>query len=217
MSETHRVAIAEAMTDTAQGSLIEALVEKSPPICPNMTDAEFRRTVLTLRDRAVQMIDSRLTELRRWGSAERQRVTTWFGSSDETTRYRLSTGLVAVSQVMRNLKPTNFVRHSEELDRYLGCTPNNKNPIGAVAHVCGPDTATHTICIHENFCGMRAVSGSKDSMLSTLIHECTHFTDTFESRDHKYFMRECLAFARTHPELAIENADSIAGYVVYDD
>ena len=117
---------------------------------------------------------------------------------------------------MRDLKPGNFVRQSEELDRYLGCTPNNKDPDGAVAHVCGPDTATHTICIHENFCGMRPISSAKDSMLSTLIHECTHFADTFGAQDHQYSMRECLVLARTHPDLAINNADSIAGYIIYE-
>ena len=217
MSDGDRVEIAEAMTDTKEGSLIEALISNGPPICPNMTDAEFRRMVLTLRDRAVQMIDVRLVDLRKWGAVERQRVATWFGSSDETIRQRLTVGLARVSRVMRDLKPGNFVRQSEELDRYLGCTPNNKDPDGAVAHVCTPDTATHTICIHENFCGMRPISSAKDSMLSTLIHECTHFADTFGAQDHQYSMRKCLVLARTRPDLAIDNADSIAGYVIYED
>ncbi|PXX32288.1 MULTISPECIES: M35 family metallo-endopeptidase [Burkholderia] len=216
MRVDNRVEIAEAVTDTIEGSMIEALISNGPPICPNMTDAEFRRTVLTLRDSAVKMIDVRLADLSKWGTVERERVVMWFGSSDEAIRQRLSVGLSAVSRVMHDLKPGNFVRQSERLDRYLGCTPNNKNPDGVVAHVCGPDTATHTICIHENFCEMRAVSSAKDSMLSTLIHECTHFVDTFGSHDHRYSMRECLTFAKTHPELAIDNADSIAGYVVYE-
>lgn len=29
-------------------------------------------------------------------------------------------------------------------------------------------------------------------------------------------MRECLVLARTHPDLAINNADSIAGYIIYE-
>ncbi|WP_254613755.1 hypothetical protein [Burkholderia lata] len=67
MSDGDRVAIAEAMTDMKEGSVIEALISNGPPICPNMTDAEFRRMVLTLCDRAVQMIDVRLVDLRKWG------------------------------------------------------------------------------------------------------------------------------------------------------
>ncbi|MGV2290818.1 M35 family metallo-endopeptidase [Trinickia sp. YCB016] len=218
MSGEDWVEVGSGVANTKPDSNVNIFLSlEGPPICPNMTDVEFRRKVMTLRDRAVQMIEVRLADLRGWGPAEQQRVVTWFGSGDETIRQRLIVGLSAVIRVMHELKPKNFVRQSAELDRYLGCTPNNKNPDGVVAHVCGPDTATHTICIHTNFCEMRAVSSSKDSMLSTLIHECTHFSDTFGSHDHQYFMRECLTFAKTHPELAIDNADSIAGYIVYED
>ncbi|WP_241021948.1 M35 family metallo-endopeptidase [Burkholderia sp. Ac-20353] len=156
-------------------------------------------------------------DLQRWGVLERKHVAVWFGSDDEAKRQHLLKGLAALNRVMRDLGPMNFVRRSADIDRYLGCMPNNKHPDGVVAHVCGPDTATHTISIHPNFCEMRAVSSTKDSMLSTLIHECTHFADTFGSKDHRYTMRACLSFARTHPHLAIENADSLVGYVIYDD
>ncbi|WP_092602243.1 MULTISPECIES: M35 family metallo-endopeptidase [Burkholderiaceae] len=49
-----------------------------------------------------------------------------------------------------------------------------------------------------------------------MIHELTHFEDTFSARDWQYSMRECLGFARTHPHLATQNADSITGYVIYE-
>jgi len=88
---------------------------------------------------------------------------------------------------------------------------------GAAAHVCGPDTATHTICIHELFCTMRDRSTGADSKLSTIIHEATHFTDTFSSGDHKYTITPFLPrWGQQNPDLAIDNADSIAGYVVYE-
>ena len=74
MRVDNRVEIAEAVTDTIEGSMIEALISNGPPICPNMTDAEFRRTVLTLRDSAVKMIDVRLADLSKWGTVERERV-----------------------------------------------------------------------------------------------------------------------------------------------
>lgn len=46
-----------AMTNTTHGSKVELLLAvDGPPICDNMTDAEFRKKVLTLRDDAVTII-----------------------------------------------------------------------------------------------------------------------------------------------------------------
>jgi len=53
-------------------------------------------------------------------------------------------------------------------------------------------------------------------MVSTLIHEASHFKDTFGTRDHIYYMSKSLQFAKTNPELTLDNADSIAGYVIYE-
>ena len=91
-----------------------------------------------------------------------------------------------------------------------------KNADGVVADVCSPDTATHTICIHVDFCSMREFSWEKDSMVSTVIHEVSHFKDTFGTLDHMYFMSPSLQLAKTSPELTLNNADSIAGYVIYE-
>ena len=63
---------------------------------------------------------------------------------------------------------------------------------------------------------MREFSRDKDSMVSTLIHEASHFKDTFGTRDHIYYMSKSLQFAKTNPELTLDNADSIAGYVIYE-
>lgn len=48
-----------------------------------------------------------------------------------------------------------------------------------------------------------------------LIHECTHFTDTFNSDDAMYGNSESgmKIFATNNPDLAISNADSITGYI----
>jgi peptidyl-Lys metalloendopeptidase len=124
---------------------------------------------------------------------------------------------MAVNRILRELGPKNFVRQSPVLDRYLGCRPDMKN-VGAVADVCGPDTSTHTICIHELFCSIRDRSFGGDSKLSTIIHEVTHFTDTFSSKDHKYSITPFLkTWGQRNPQLSLDNADSITGYIVYGD
>ncbi|WP_321905690.1 M35 family metallo-endopeptidase [Paraburkholderia tropica] len=56
-------------------------------------------------------------------------------------------------------------------------------------------------------------------MQQTLVHECTHFVDTFGSRDcpNAYGRTACTWFARDHSDLAISNADSIAWYILSRD
>jgi hypothetical protein len=48
-----------------------------------------------------------------------------------------------------------------------------------------------------------------------VTNECTHFTDTFDSKDHVYVDGALGAkvWAENHREQAIENADSITGYI----
>jgi peptidyl-Lys metalloendopeptidase len=211
------VEVGTATTNRIPDSNVDIFLDlDGPPICPNMTDAEFRTMVLKNRDRAVTHVEARLSDLRRWSAIDQARVALWFGSSDGGARERLLNGLTAISRVLGELAPKNFVRYSDEMVKHLGCTPNMKNGSGVVADVCGPDTATHTICIHVDFCSMREFSWDKDSMVSTLIHEASHFKDTFGTQDHIYHMSKALQFAKTNPELTLDNADSIAGYVIYE-
>ncbi|WP_250503358.1 MULTISPECIES: M35 family metallo-endopeptidase [unclassified Caballeronia] len=203
-----------SMTNAVKGSSVDVYVN-TQRICPNMTNAQFRELVFSCRDEAVQMTDARLNDLRRWNQADKARVDIWFGRCDETTRQTLIRGLSAISRVLKTLKAENFVRWDPDHATHISCSPNLSNALGAVAEVCAPDTETHTIAIREAFCEMRSVSYAKDSMVSTLIHEASHFNDTMATKDWRYFMRECLPLGKTNPEQAIENADSIAGYVIY--
>nr|WP_254213184.1 M35 family metallo-endopeptidase [Burkholderia multivorans] len=85
-------------------------------------------------------------------------------------------------------------------------------------HVCAPDTATHTFSISAKFCTMRPWSAYADSQVSVIIHEASHFLDTMATTDEQYYITPFLsAWGRSHPDLAINNADSIAGYVVDGD
>ncbi|KXU92454.1 hypothetical protein CR51_30925 [Caballeronia megalochromosomata] len=119
---------------------------------------------------------------------------------------------------MKALKPENIIRNDPDSERVLACVPaNDGRDDGTAAHVCGPDTATHTIAIHEKFCTLPDMPrGTLDSKLLTLIHECTHFDDTFSAIDYerKYygqFMAKRLA--RENPKIAIRNADNISWYI----
>lgn len=54
------------------------------------------------------------------------------------------------------------------------------------------------------------------SRLSTLIHEVTHFADTFSSGDSRYGLDPVAAeWARNNPDQALSNADTLTGYVIY--
>lgn len=191
--------------------------EQTERICPNMTNKEFVTTVLELRDKAVSLISGkRLPELERWNEADKSRVKDWFGVADQDTREYLQQGLKACVRVLRGLEARNFVRYSETALRHVGCIlPNNADD--AAAGVCKPDTATHTIAINIKFCELRPTSADQDSKLSTLIHEVTHFDDCFGSFDALYYLRASRAAAQTDPQRMRSNADSIAGYVVWDE
>ncbi|QVN17746.1 hypothetical protein JYG32_15995 [Burkholderia pyrrocinia] len=207
-----------AVTNTKRDSRVDLfLTVDGPPICENMTDAEFRKKVLALRDDAVKIVAQRLHELSAWKAHARARVREWFGSDDESTRGVLSEGLAALVIVMQGLTARNFVRSDPELDRALGCTPNTKNLAGEVAHVCGPDTATHTISITPKFCELPDTSaGTFDSMQLTIVHECVHFMDTFGALDYKNTYGQFLSrrLAKEEPAMAIRNADNLAWYIL---
>ena len=170
--------------------------------------------VLARRDQAVELVETRLKDLERWSAADQARVQQWFGRSDEGTRSRLVSGLAAIASVLRSLTGFNFTRWDSDRYTHVGCVPN-PNKSGVAASVCSPDTATHTIAINPDFCTMREFSWNKDSVVSTLIHEASHFSDTMATKDWRYFMDKCLTLGSDNPDQAINNADSIAGYVIY--
>ncbi|HEV3429411.1 MAG TPA: hypothetical protein VG320_16180, partial [Paraburkholderia sp.] len=92
-----------AVTNTNPGSMVHVTIDTTP-ICKNMTDREFSKTVLALRDDAVKVIQQRLAELTAWTPAAQERVRIWFGSTDVATRQTLMAGLSAMIPVMNALK-----------------------------------------------------------------------------------------------------------------
>ncbi|MFM0321924.1 M35 family metallo-endopeptidase [Caballeronia glebae] len=209
--------IHSSMTNTIEGSsvVIDVNTER---ICPNMTNAEFRKVFADAQAEAVAKIGVRLKALNAWHTSEKDRVFQWFGRNDESMREHLLNGLGRVLEVVREFGPENVVRSDSEGDKATGCLPNPRGRDAEAAHVCAPDTATHTIAISLGFCTMRPRSGGGDSRVSTIIHEATHFLDTMATEDPKYGIVPMLkTWGRAHPELAIKNADSVAGYCVYSD
>ncbi|WP_445289430.1 M35 family metallo-endopeptidase [Variovorax atrisoli] len=188
--------------------------EQTENICPNMTNKEFSDRMMKIRDRAVELIaKKRLPELQRWNSKDQARVAQWFGNSDSSTRNYLQNGLAACEGVLRGLEGKNFVRYSLTALQHVGCVIDS--PKGAVAAVCRPDIQSRTIAIHIDFCDMRRTAAEFDSQLSTLIHEVTHFEDTFNSLDTFKNLRDSLNAVKTAPDKVKTNADSITGYVVW--
>ncbi|MBS0428153.1 MAG: hypothetical protein JSR41_12805 [Proteobacteria bacterium] len=187
-------------------------------ICPNFTNEEFAARMQRLRDACIEKVERRLSGLRRWDSAEQARAMQWFGKNDAGTRTRLERGYGSSVRVLRMLGPANFVRFSAESMRLVGCALDARHPTNdIVAAACRPDTATHTIAINLGFCALRETSQTTDSQLSTLLHEVTHFEDTFGSADLAYTMWSALRLARSNPAVAISNADNLVGYVIHED
>ncbi|WP_321902269.1 M35 family metallo-endopeptidase [Paraburkholderia tropica] len=206
-----------AVTNTNPGSMVTVKIN-TERICEDMSNKEFREIINSILRRAVPLVEASVRALKLWTPNERARVQRWFGRNDETARTILLNGIARVSAVLRGLSPANFVRTGSDRDRATGCMPNPARSGQEAAHVCAPDTATHTISISPLFCTMRHWSDNADSRVSTVIHEVTHFLDTMASKDHQYTIAFTLRdWAQSNSDLALNNADSVAGYIVEGD
>ncbi|SMG57875.1 M35 family metallo-endopeptidase [Paraburkholderia susongensis] len=205
-----------AVTNTNPGSMVHVTIDTTP-ICENMTDAEFRTMIRRLLPWCVSYLDRRIDEITRFDAIARKRMEFWFGRSDEGTHQHLMNGFQKVRGVVSGLAAGNFIRSMSGLDKSLGCMPHLKNLDQEAAHVCAPNTAMRYIGIGKLFCnGLHDQNRYGDSRVSAIIHECTHFADTFASSDPMYSISTPLAmWGRNNSDLALNNADSLAGYVVY--
>ncbi|WP_321878835.1 M35 family metallo-endopeptidase [Paraburkholderia bannensis] len=205
-----------AVTNTNPGSMVYVTIDTTP-ICPNMTDREFRIIAKRLLIWAVILVERRLADLNRYDNTTKQRMIYWFNRSDNSTRQYLITGFMRHLAALKSLTPASLVRSDPKLDRILGCVPNLKNVEQEAAHVCAPNTERRLVSIALKFCNvLRDQNMYGDSRLSTLIHEVTHFADTFASDDPRYGIDPTAAeWARNNPDLALHNADKLTGYVVY--
>ncbi|SMG56252.1 M35 family metallo-endopeptidase [Paraburkholderia susongensis] len=212
------VEVHTAVTNTTPESMVDVVINTTP-ICPNMSNKEFRKEAMRARDIGVELIKRRIKGLIRWDVKEQDRVKTFFARADESTRRVLGDGLPRLLAAMQELVPEKIVRWDSETNRKLSCAvkPDTGNNHAAV---CKPDSEKRVIAIYSKFCSSSFGHLSGGCKIKTIIHECTHFTDTFYSVDHVYTDKEMGAriFAANHPEKAIENADNITGYIAtFDD
>ncbi|MBR7985405.1 peptidase M35 [Burkholderia cenocepacia] len=205
-----------AVTNTNPGSLVDVYINTTP-ICPNMTNREFRMMAVRLLKWSTILVERRITDLKRYDKATKDRMIYWFNRCDENTRQYLINGFSRHLSVLKTLTPHHFVRSDPNLDRMLGCVPNMSDIENEAAHVCGPNTERKLVSIAMKFCtGLRDQDMFGDSRLSTLIHEVTHFTDTFGSTDPRYGLDPtAAAWARANPDQALRNADTLTGFVIY--
>lgn len=206
---------------TPGAAAVTAAYDSDPTmICPNMTNAEFLATMRYLRDKAVRLLTDRIAELDRWSAADQDKVELWFGKARPDTRRSLRDGLARIREIMGGLRDRNFERETPEALARVGCVPRAKEgERPSTASVCKPD-GTYTIFIGRAFCAFASEENSldgvpfdKDSKLTALIHEVSHFPEAMDSEDHWYSVFLSKTRARMRDEFCISNADNISYYV----
>ncbi|WP_235510203.1 M35 family metallo-endopeptidase [Burkholderia sp. lig30] len=107
-----------------------------------------------------------------------------------------------------------MVRWDSRASKNLTCAvvPDNGRNHAAV---CKPDSHKRVIAIYSKFCSDSFGELYHSSQIKVLIHECTHYADTFNSDDVMYGDTEIgmKVFAMQNPRRAITNADSLTGYI----
>ncbi|MCC8395740.1 hypothetical protein LJ656_24455 [Paraburkholderia sp. MMS20-SJTR3] len=200
-------------TNTNPNSLVEVVINTTP-ICPNMSNKEFRKEVMRARDIGVSLIKQRIKAVALWEEKEQERAQAFFARSDVEMRTYLGTRLPRLMKAMQQLVPENIIRWDSRTGKPMSCSLKPHKP-DSQASVCKPDSEKRIIAIHSAYCEKPFGRLSVGCKVKTIIHECTHFTDTFNSDDHVYVDSEAGArfWASNNPERAFENADSITGYI----
>lgn len=203
-----------AVTNTNPNSNVDVILNTTP-ICQNMSNKEFRNLIIRLRNTALILINERIADVARWGTVDRERAKFWFGRCDDALRSKLSTGLTNLAAAMQALKPDNIIRWDEQKAMKISCAivPDSGSNDAAV---CKPDSARRIIAIYSHFCTLPDVYVVGNCKLKTIIHECSHYVDTFNSGDESYGFGHALAYwGQGSPEKAWCNADTIACYVAH--
>ncbi|WP_250472190.1 M35 family metallo-endopeptidase [Caballeronia sp. GAFFF1] len=212
----YAVAHDSAETNAVPGSQVHIDLDTTP-ICLNMSNKEFRESIIKSRAEALDLIQTRIAAVSKWDARDQARVKKWLGRSDDVSRAVLQAGLPKLLSAMDDLKPENIIRWDAQKQRNITCTifPDNGSTDAAV---CKPDTARRMIAIYPHFCNSPRSQLWHGCQVLTLIHECTHFTDVFDSIDAMYGVSVGLSFsAQENADKAIRNADSLASYVGIED
>lgn len=205
-----------AVTNTNPGSMVYVTINTTP-ICPNMSNSEFRKLVMRLRDTALILIKERITDVSRWDKSAQDRAKFWFGRNDQYIRDKLKIGLPKLATAMQELQPEKIIRWDEQKDIQLSCAIAPDTGTNDAA-VCKPDSKRRFIAIYPHFCTVEDAYVAGNCKLKILIHECTHYVDTFDSDDVNYGFGHGIGYwAQSDPDGASRNADSIACYIAHFD
>jgi hypothetical protein len=214
MSNEEWCTVATCTTNQTPNSEVEILINTTP-ICKNMTNAQFRSLMMQLRDIALRLISNRITALSTMWTSEQKRMQQWLGRSDLESKKILQAGLGRLSTVMSELKPENLMRYDDERQRTLSCSPVGDNG-STDASVCKPDSAKRIIAFYSHICTEPDAFLEKACKLKALIHECTHFTDVFDSVDRMYGNGRGLEiWTRANEADAFTNADNLTHYIAH--
>ncbi|MEX3787712.1 hypothetical protein [Paraburkholderia sp. BR14374] len=93
--------VGTAITNITPGSISNVVINTTP-ICPNMSNKEFRGLIMRLRDAALTLINERIADVARWDMSAQDRAKFWFGRSDQYIRDRLNIGLPRLAAAMQN-------------------------------------------------------------------------------------------------------------------
>lgn len=130
------------------------------------------------REIGVELVKRRIEGLARRDTKERERVQIYFARADEATRKVLSDGLHRLLKAMQELEPEKIVRYDSETSRKLSCAVRPDSGENHAA-VCKPDSEKRVIAIYSAYCDSSFGRLWGTCKVKTIVHECTHFTDTF--------------------------------------
>ena len=187
--------------------------------CENIGNDQFAELIMSLCKEAKDLAESRHNELLRWDAKAKARTMEWFGTSEDEVRDFLAPRINKVAGVLRGLKLENFKKLTKENVAETGdCYLATED---ADAAVCQTDTKEHRIFLGVSFCtrerdgrelGKNDTFKLKDTQLLTIIHEVTHFNDTFGSHDIYLGVRSAKMTPKTKNHLT--SADGLAGYII---
>lgn len=197
----------------------EAAPEMPDLVSESLSDERFAEHIMGLVKEAIALAEVRQASLARWDAEARKLTQYWFGASDDAIKAHLIPIMASILRVLRGLSPKSFLPHNSESAQSVGCSPQVDQNADAAA--CPVDTKGHRILLAAKFFKRDAfnrIHGTKeflprDSQLSILLHEVTHFNDVASSNDAYYGIRNAKSIS-DKTEAAKVNADSLAAYVL---
>ncbi|MEJ5029342.1 MULTISPECIES: M35 family metallo-endopeptidase [unclassified Comamonas] len=185
----------------------------------SLEDERFAEHIMGLIKEAIAFTEIRHSSLSRWDSEAKALTQYWFGSAEGDIRDYLLPIVSSVLRVLRGLRVEDFLPYDTAHTRLVGCS-GHIDP-SADAAVCPIDTMGHRILLASEFFKkdpFNRIYGTqeflpRDSQLSILLHEITHFRDVAASNDSYYGIRNAKSISDKTNQAKI-NADSLAAYIL---